>query len=53
MGAIRGRIETAFSQFRNQFLPGQNFAKTFNGMVPRITHKLAGLWYYKLSNLQN
>jgi hypothetical protein len=53
MGAIRRRIETVFSQVQDQFRLGQNFAKTFNGMVTRITHKLAGLLYCKLSNLQN
>jgi len=52
MGAIRRRIETVFSQVQDQFRLGQNFAKTFNGMVTRITHKLAGLLYCKLCNLR-
>lgn len=53
MGAIRRRIETVFSQVQDQFRLGQNFAKTFNGMVTRITHKLAGLLFCKLTNIQN
>jgi Transposase DDE domain len=53
MGAIRRRIETVFSQVHDQFRLGQNFAKTFNGLVTRITHKLAGILFCKLTNIQN
>ena len=53
MGAVRRRIETVFSQCQDQFRLGQNFAKTFNGLVTRITHKLSGFLFCQLINIQN
>jgi hypothetical protein len=53
LGATRSRMETIFYKVRDQFRPGQNFPKPFNGMLIRITRKLAGLLYCKLSHLQN
>ena len=53
MGAIRRRIETVFSQCQDQFRMGQNFAKSFHGMVTRITHKLSGILFCQLINIQN
>ena len=53
MGAIRRRIETVFSQCQDQFRIGQNFAKSSNGLVTRITHKLSGMLFCQLLNIQN
>jgi hypothetical protein len=53
MSAVRRRIETLFSQVQDQFRLSQNFAKTFQGLVTRVTHKLAGILFCKLTNIQN
>ena len=53
MAAIRRTIETVFSQIHDQFRLGQNFARTFVGLVTRVTHKLAGLLSCQLINIQN
>ncbi len=53
MGAIRRKIETVFSQIHDQFRLGQNFARTFEGLVTRVTNKLAGLLVCQLINIQN
>ena len=52
MSAIRKRIEIVFSQIEDQFRIDQNFAKTIKGLVVRLTHKLVGLLFCQLSNIQ-
>ena len=53
MAIIRKTIEVVFSQTEDQFRICQNFAKTLEGLIVRITHKLVGLLFCQLSNIQN
>jgi hypothetical protein len=47
---VRKRIETAFSQFCDQFKIQKNYAKTFHGLATRILAKITGFTFLQFLN---
>ena len=51
-GKARKRIETLFSQLCDQFMIRRNYAKSFEGLVTRVTSKVAALTLIQWVNHQ-
>ena len=51
-GRARKRIETLFSQLRDQFIVRKNYEKSFVGFARRLTTKIAALTFIKWDNVR-
>lgn len=49
----RKRIETMFSQLKDQFMLERNYAKSLDGLFGRISSKLAVMVFLQFDNFRN